>query len=223
VEACTQFGVRAIRHHVTVTSLPPACRGLTRAQIDVAVGTALHSAAIGARGKAAQRERVAKASHFLERLVTTVPAQRSQPRVSAPPARGGSRTVLGLIAASTWLITVGLGLRMMARWMAPGRVRMMARWVAHRRLRRTAGQRRRSPVLNFAHFGLATTGLLAWAVYVGTGVTGLAWAACALLPLVAGLGMALVFSSVPQTRLRRRQLARPGTVHGVARARLSWP
>jgi len=44
-----------------------------------------------------------------------------------------------------------------------------------------------------AHFGLAVAGLLAWIVYLATGLTGLAWVACVFLLPVAGLGMALVF------------------------------
>jgi hypothetical protein len=47
--------------------------------------------------------------------------------------------------------------------------------------------------LNAAHLVLASTSLLIWIAYLATGVTGLAWAACVLLPLVAGLGMVLVF------------------------------
>src|SRR6516162_11758371 len=76
VESCVQFGIAAIKHHVTVTSLPPACQGLTGAQIDFAVGSALHSAAIGAHGKVRQRERIGQASKYLEHLVVSVPAQR---------------------------------------------------------------------------------------------------------------------------------------------------
>ena len=48
-------------------------------------------------------------------------------------------------------------------------------------------------MLNLAHLGLALVSLLAWIGYLATGVTGLAWAGCALLLPVAGLGMALVF------------------------------
>ena len=90
VESCIQFGVAAIRHHVTVTSLPPACRGLTRAQVNFAVGSALHTVAIGAGGKVRQRERIAQVSHFLEHLTAAVPrsaARRKCPlRRSARPA-----------------------------------------------------------------------------------------------------------------------------------------
>src|SRR5579863_7626423 len=44
VAACTQFGESAIRQHVTVTALPPACEGLTAAEVNQVAGTALRSA-----------------------------------------------------------------------------------------------------------------------------------------------------------------------------------
>lgn len=182
VESCVQFGVAAIRHHVTVTSLPPACQGLTRAQVNFAVGSALHSVAIGAGGKVRQRQRIAEVSHFLEHLAATVPPQRSEPQVPAPAARQVSRTTLGLIALCAWLITVALGLWMMTRWILRSRARHPS-----------AGRLRRPPALNVAHLGLAVASLLAWIIYLVTGVIGLAWTACALLPLVIGLGMTLVF------------------------------
>jgi hypothetical protein len=199
VQSCIQFGVGAIRRHVTVTVVPPACRGLTRAQVNFAVASALHAAAAGARGKARQRARIAQASRFLQRLVTAVPAQRREPEAPAPAARPASRTVLGLIALSTWLITVGLGLTMLARWIAGGR-------------RRSApvGRSRRPPALNLTHFALATAGLLTWIAYLITDVTDVAWAACALLLPVAGLGMTLVFlsfSASPAQRVPTAQAA----------------
>jgi hypothetical protein len=182
VGSCTQFGIAAIRHHVTVLVLPPPCRGLTRAQVNFAVGTALRSAAGGAGGKLAQRRRVAADSHYLGQLVTTVPRQGSRPQVPAAATSQASPAALGLIALCTWLVTLALGLR------------MMARWVLRRRLHNARVARfRRPPALNAAHLALASVGLLTWIVYLATGVTGLAWAACALLPFVAGLGMMLVF------------------------------
>jgi hypothetical protein len=48
-------------------------------------------------------------------------------------------------------------------------------------------------VLNFTHFGLALTGLLAWISYLATGLAGLAWAGCGLLLAAASLGTTLVF------------------------------
>jgi hypothetical protein len=71
---------------------------------------------------------------------------------------------------------------------------MMARGILRSRARRAPGSRlRRPPTLNLAHLELASASLLIWIAYLATGVTGLAWAAIALLPLVAGLGMTLVF------------------------------
>jgi hypothetical protein len=186
VQSCTQFGIEAIRHQVTVTVLPSACQGLTRAQVNFAVASALHSAAAGARGKARQRARIAEASRFLQHLVTAVPTQRREPQPAAPAARQPSRTTLAFVALCTWLITVGLGLRM--GW------RMIVRWITRGRRRRApAGQSRHPPAVNLAHLTLASAGLLTWIAYLSTDVTGVAWAACALLLPVVGLGMTLVF------------------------------
>jgi len=182
VESCVQFGIAAIRHHVTVTSLPPACQGLTGAQVDFAVGSALRSAAIGARGKVRQRERIGQASQYLQHLVDSVSAQRGEPPVLTPAAPRLSRSTLGLIALFTWLITVALGLWMMIRWILRSRARYTP-----------CGRLRRPPALDLAHLGLAGASLLTWIAYLASGVIGLAWTASALLPLVAGLGMALVF------------------------------
>ena len=194
-QACAQFGVAAIRHRVTVTSLPPACRGLTGAQVDYAVGTALGSAATGVSGKAHQRERIGNASHFLEHMLVTVPAQRGGPQALAPAARWISRTTLGLMALCAWLITVALGLWIMSRWILRSRAR-----------RALASRLRRPPPLNFAHLGLGGASLLIWIAYLATGVAGLAWTASALLTLVAGLGMALVFLT-PSARPASRAAA----------------
>jgi hypothetical protein len=198
VESCIGFGVQAIRHHVTVTSLPLACQGLTQAQVNDAVATALHAADLGGRGKAQERERIIRASHFLQALVKAVPEPRSQPPIPALAAVHGSRTALGLATACTWLITVGLGLSMMVRWLARGR------------RGGPAGRRRHVSALNGAHLGLASTGLLVWAVYLATGVTGLAWVAASLLLPVASLGVALVFAGT-FTGAATRPGARGGT------------
>jgi manganese efflux pump family protein len=189
VTSCVQFGVAAIRNHVTVTALPPACQGLTPTQIDSAAGTALRSAAAGAQTKALRRARIAAASHFLEHMVVAVPAQRGEPEVSAPAAGWISRTALGVAALCAWLVTVALGLA------------MMARWVLRSRTRHAPGSRfRRPPALNLAHLGLAGAGLLIWIAYLATGLTGLAWTATALLTVVIGLGMTLVFFLPSQSR-----------------------
>jgi len=192
VASCAQFGADAIRRHVTVTAVPAACRGLSQVEVNVAVGRALRAAAAGVHGKAGQRRLISRDSQYLSGLVRAVPvaspaaspavtASVTSPAaapVSAPPSRG----TLALAALATWLVTAGLGMSMMARWITrPGPPRG----------RRVRG--RRTPALNYAHLGLAVAGLLAWIGYLATGVTGLAWAACGLLLPVAGLGMTLVF------------------------------
>ncbi|HET6186917.1 MAG TPA: MOSC domain-containing protein, partial [Trebonia sp.] len=189
VEACTQFAVAAIRNHVTVTTLPAACRGLTPAQVDSAAGTALRSADDGVRNKALKRQRIVAASRFIERMFVAVPAQRSEPQASSPAAGWISRTALSLAALCAWLVTVALGLG------------MMLRWVLRSRARHAPGSRfRRPPALNVAHLGLAGAGLLIWIAYLATGLTGLAWTATALLTVVIGLGMTLVFFLPSQSR-----------------------
>jgi hypothetical protein len=189
VEACTQFAIAAIRDHVTVTALPSACRGLTAVQIDSAASTALRSADDGVRNKALKRQRIVAASRFIERMFVAVPAQRSEPLASSPAAGGISRTALGVAALCAWLVTVALGLG------------MMLRWVLRSRARHPAGSRfRRAPALNLAHLGLAGAGLLIWIAYLATGLTGLAWTATALLTVVIGLGMTLVFFLPSQSR-----------------------
>ncbi len=193
VESCIQFGISAIKHHVTVTSVPAACQGLTRAQVNFAVGSALHVMAIGPGGKVGQRKRVAKFSPFLAHLAASVPEQRSQPPVSAPaaqPAQPASRTTLGLVALVTWLITAGLGSAMTVRWIAHGGLR-----------RARAGHAQVPPTMIVAHFGLAVTGLLAWIAYLVTGLTSVAWTASGLLLPVIGLGMAMLILSLPERSL----------------------
>ncbi len=190
VGSCIQFGISAIKHHVTVTSRPAACQGLTRAQVNFAVGSALHVMANGPGGKVGERKRVAKFSPFLAHLAASVPQQNSPPPVSAPAAQPAGRTELGLIALFSWLITVGLGLAMMIRWIVRGGLR-----------RARDGHARFPPPMIFAHFGLAVTGLLVWIAYLVTGVTSVAWIASALLLPVTGLGMAVLIASLPERSL----------------------
>ena len=199
VGSCIQFGIGAIKHHVTVTSVPAACQGLTRAQVNFAVGSALHVMANGPGGKVGERKRVAQFSPFLAHLAAAVPQQSSPPPVSAPvsapAAQPASRTTLGLVALCTWLITVGLGTAMMVRWIARGGLR-----------RARAGHARFPPSMIFAHFGLAVTGLLVWIAYLVTGVTSVAWIASALLLPVTGLGMAVLLASLPERSLTATEI-----------------
>jgi len=193
VTSCFRFVSGAIQHHVAVTATPAACQGLSQVEVNEAVSRALRAATAGVSGKVRQRQVIARDSRYVAGLIRAIPAS-SQPvgtspqsrssgqaPIAAPPSRPPSQAALSLAALIAWLVTVGLGVSMMARWII--------------RTRRPGHRLRfgRGPVLNFTHFGLALTGLLAWIIYLATGVTGLAWAACGLLLAVASLGMTLVF------------------------------
>src|SRR5580704_7774585 len=171
-------GTRRYGHatKLVVTGVPAACQGLSQVEVNVAVSRALHAAAAGVRGKDRQRQVIARDSPYVAALIRPVPAS-GPPPASASPSRPPSREALSLAALAAWLVTAGLGVSMMARWFIRAR-------------RQGSGQR---PVLNFAHFGVALTGLLVGIGYLATGVTGLAWAACGLLLAVASLGTTLVF------------------------------
>ena len=190
VESCAEFGITAIKHRVTVTSLPAACRGLTKAQVNLAVGQALYAMTSNVHGKAERRARARELSPLLGRLVTTVPAQRSPPQAPAPVGGRASGPALGFAALISWLITVGLGSWMMARWITRGGFR-----------RARLSKAGLPPSLIFTHFGLAVAGLLAWSAYLATGLAAAAWTGCALLLPVAGLGMALVSLWLPERSL----------------------
>lgn len=181
VESCTRFAISALKHHVTVTSLPAACQGLTKAQVSTAAGAALDAIAGTVHGKVRMRARELKLGPLLTHLAPTVPVPRGLPSVSASAAHQASGPPLGIVALFAWLITVGLGSLMMARWIAHGGPRGGR-----------GGKAGFPPAMNIAHFGLAVAGLVTWIIYLVTGLTGLAWIACVLLLPVAGLGMALV-------------------------------
>ncbi|HEY6279342.1 MAG TPA: hypothetical protein VIX86_23770 [Streptosporangiaceae bacterium] len=177
--SCTAFSISVLRHHVTVTSLPAACRGLTKSQLHRAAGTALQAVAEAVPGKVRILPRARELRLLLGHVATPVAARPSPP--PAPAAAGPVGPPSRVVALIGWLITVGLGSLMMARWIAR---------TGFRRL--FTGKARSAAALNFAHLGLAVAGLLIWIGYLLTSLTALAWTGCALLLPVAGLGMALV-------------------------------
>ena len=71
----------------------------------------------------------------------------------------------------------------------------------------------------FAHFALAVAGLLAWIVFLITGVTSVAWIACGFLLPVAGLGMALASLWLPERSLAAATLSSSLMPFPAARAR----
>jgi hypothetical protein len=154
--------------------------------VNEAMNRALRAAVAGVQSRVRQRELIGRDIQYVSALIRAVPAASqpavpaaSQPAVAAAPApppspAPPSPAALSLAALATWLVTIGLGASMLARWI-------------------TRARPGRGAARNFAHLALAVTGLGTWIGYLATGVTGLAWAGCGLLVAAASLGMTLVF------------------------------
>jgi hypothetical protein len=222
VPACTGFGVRAIQQRLTPARIPPACQGLSRAEVNFALGRAIFLAAGSGRHKAAWRREASVAGARLGRLITALP-----PSAASSPGGSGetsaaarpapvNRRPLGLAALLGWLMTVGIGVVMLGRPSVGGMLHQMR-----------ARRGRAAPAVLAGHSGLATTALLVWACYLATGWLALAWlAVCLLLPVI-GLGMAVLTigtaaasrpaGGAPVLRAgRRRRGAILPIVHGLA-------
>jgi hypothetical protein len=183
--SCTRFAIHVIERHLTIRSLPAACHGLTRAQVNAAADAALAETA--GKVRRVKGARITWTRPLLGYPLASFAAQPNPPpvtTVASPPAGGPP---LALVALVTWLITVAFGGLMLARWALRGRRRQAG-----------GGQVRSLPAMNVAHFGLALAGLAAWIGYLVTGLTGVAWVACALLLPVAGFGMVLVSRWFPE-------------------------
>ena len=184
VQACTAFGVRAIEQRRTPARKPPACQGLSQAEVNFALGRAIYLTAGSGRHKAAWRRAARVAGARLGRLIAGLPpaaptaAGTAGPGPAAPPGPPG-RGPLGVATLLAWLVTLALGTALLGWRAIPGTARQL-------RDRRGRGG---SAVLP-GHFGLAGTGLLVWAGYLVTGWLALAWLAVGLLLPVIGLGMA---------------------------------
>jgi len=187
VPACTTFGVRAIDQHLTVTRKPAACQGLSKAQVNLAIGRAIYLVAGPRRHKVAWRHEASLAGARLAGLISA-PQQTAGPQPpgyaisgSGAAGRRGSDTALGFAALAAWILAAGSGSYILGTWISHGGIR---------RLR--AGRAGLSPVVIFGHFALAAAGLLVWIIYLATDWAVLAWAAVGLLLPVAGLGMAML-------------------------------
>jgi hypothetical protein len=84
---------------------------------------------------------------------------------------------------------------------------MLRTWIARGGLRRQRASDRLAPKVVFAHFGMASTGLLVWVGYLATRWIVLAWLAVGLLMVVIGLGVSTVTVWTPFPAHR----ADPGT------------
>jgi hypothetical protein len=179
--------VQALDQHVTVTSVPAACTGLTHEQINLAVDRAIR-AVVGPHRKVVARRLAHREAAYLSYLVTVVPPRAPAPRV-ASPATPSSRVPLELAALVAWVVTVAAGSWLLAGWIAKGGLR--------RGYARVAGVPRTVIV---GHFTLALTGLGIWIAFLATGVPALAWVSVAVVLSVAGLGMATLAGGLPEQR-----------------------
>jgi hypothetical protein len=105
---------------------------------------------------------------------------------AAPTAHSGA---LGLATLLTWIFTASLGAYML---------RSLARHGALRRQRSVRDGL--SPRVLYGHFSLALSGLVVWAVFLGTGWGPLTWVAVALLTPAIGLGICTVTLWTPYPR-----------------------
>jgi len=191
-ESCFAFGVQALRRHEIVTRLPAACAGLSREQVNAAVGRALRDV-VGPLAKAPFRRRALADSRYLAGLVQSVPAARLSAHRAAPgPAATRQSANLAaslparLAALVSWMPTAAAGLYLLAGWLTrtrSGQVRF-----------RVAGP---PPAVIGGHAGLGLAGLGIWIGFMATTEPALAWIAVGTTSLVAGLGMATLLTGLP--------------------------
>jgi hypothetical protein len=194
-QSCYLFGVRALERHLTVTTVPQACAGLSQATVNLALSRAVHEV-VGPRPKAAARRLAEREGARLAYLIRTVPPARPA-RQTAPQAGPGSQVPLSVAALVAWLVTAAAGSYLLAGWLRhagwrrllmPGRDRARARG-------RTGGM---PPLIILGHFGLAVTGLGLWIAFMASDLRVLAWTAAGLLLPTAGLGMATLVTALPE-------------------------
>jgi hypothetical protein len=191
---CSAFGVQAIRRHVIVQRIPAACAGLSRAQVNGAMATAVRDA-VGPRPKAAARSLAARDSKYIAPLITTIspPPPASVSTASAPPASGAG---LSLAALACWVLTASAGSYLFIRTHAVRRSR--GRW----RARGSLG------AIVLGHVGAAVACVGTLAAFAVTGTQAVGWAAVGLVSVTAGFGMATLVTALPE----------PGATPRAARA-----
>jgi manganese efflux pump family protein len=191
---CTAYAYRAIQRHEVVAAVPAACGGLSRAQVNQAVSTAIREAA-GSGPKSMSRTQAASAEPWVKVLLTgPVPATGGAPTATSPG--GGPGSILGpgtelavkIAALLAWLITAASGGYVLVHWLRAGG-----------RLRRRAATAV-PPVVVLGHAGLGLLGLVLWTVFTATGWVAVAWGAAGILAPVAGLGMSVLVIGLPSPR-----------------------
>ena len=200
-QACTAYAYAAIERHTVITATPAACEGLTRTQVNQAVGTAIRMTLANGT-KSARRKQAAAAAAWVQALITVPgPAPASPPAASSggrpssgvPSGSVSSELRLGGVselgaqvgALLAWLATAASGGLVLARWLRAGGSPL-------RRAATTA-----PPTVILGHVSAGLLGLVLWAAFMLGGWAVLAWIALWLLPPVAGAGMAVLVVGLP--------------------------
>ena len=180
---CYAFAVQALQRHVTVTTVPRACAGLSHEQINLAVTRAIRTV-VGRRSKVAGRRLAHREIAYLVHLIKAAPVPAPAP-LTAPSARPSSGTPLRLAALAAWVATMLAG-----SWLLAG-------WLVHGGLRRRESRGGVPRAVIVGHFTLALAGLGVWIAFVVTGVAAVAWVAVGVILSIAGLGMATLAGGLP--------------------------
>ena len=183
-QSCFAFGVHALQRHEIVTHLPAACSGLSRVQVNGAVGRALREV-VGPLAKAPFRRRALAESRYLAGLVQPVPATPPAHRTPPPPP-APTTLPASLAALASWIVTAAAGLYLLAGW--------LTRTPSGRRRIRSSGP---PPAVIGSHAGLGLAGLGVWIAFVATAEPALSWIAVGITFLAAGLGMATLLTAMP--------------------------
>ena len=200
-QACTAYAHAAIEGHMVVTATPAACEGLTRAQVNQAVGTAIRMT-LASGTKSARRKQAGAAAAWVQALITapgpapaSPPATSSGARPSSGVPSGSASSELRLGGVSELAAQVGALLAWLAAAASGGLV--LARWLGAggSPLRRTATAA--PPAVILGHVGGGLLGLVLWGAFLLGGWPVLAWIALGLLAPVAGAGMAVLVLGLP--------------------------
>ncbi len=197
LRACVAYAYAAIERQQLITATPAACRGLSRAQVNQAAGTAIRMS-LTSGTKSARRKQAGAAARWTRALITgPVPVPSPVPASAATvrPSAGGTAGALGLGGVSELAAKVGALLAWLATAVSGGW--MLARWLlaggSPRRRTMTAAP----PAVILGHVGGGLLGLVLWAGFMLSGWAAFAWTALAILAPVSGLGMSVLLLGLP--------------------------
>ena len=202
-QSCYDLAVQALQRHVTLSARPPACAGLSSAQVNLAVARAIREVT-GPWPKAIARHLAYQDRAYLAHLVSVIPppppaASPAGPQAPAP-ARPSRDLLLDLARWRPGSSPPRPGYTCWPDGSSPG-------W----RASSGGGARTRADAataFTVSHFGLALTGLGVWIGFVATDLPALAWVALGMVVLIAGLGMGVLSAALPGPARARR---RPGS------------